>query len=217
MSIAEIGNDLEQLKASLERQRQLKNPGIILSKRDPAKKLAEIRQEIGECQRCNLHKTRNKMVFGAGDPKADLMFVGEAPGRDEDREGEPFVGRAGQLLTKIIAAIGKTRDQVYIANILKCHPPGNRNPESKEISICAPFLDLQIEAIQPKVICALGTFAAHTMLNTTTPISALRGQTHPYKDYCLLVPTFHPAYLLRSPSKKKEVWEDMQIIMRLLE
>ena len=214
--MTEINYDLEQLKVHLERQRELKNPGVLKTKRDPAKALAEIREDLGDCQRCPLHATRNKLVFGAGDPDADLMFVGEAPGGDEDRQGEPFVGRAGQLLTKIIAAIGKTRDQVYIANILKCRPPGNRNPESSEIAVCSPFLDRQIEAIQPKVICALGTFAAQTMLNSKTPIGKLRGRAHPYNDFSLLVPTFHPAYLLRSPGKKRETWEDMQMIMKLL-
>ena len=214
--MTEINYDLEQLKVHLERQRELKNPGVLKPKRDPAQTLAEIRKDLGDCQRCPLHATRNKLVFGAGDPDADLMFVGEAPGGDEDRQGEPFVGRAGQLLTKIIAAIGKTRDQVYIANILKCRPPGNRNPESSEIAVCSPFLDRQIEAIQPKIICALGTFAAQTMLNSKTPIGKLRGRAHPYNDFSLLVPTFHPAYLLRSPGKKRETWEDMQMIMKLL-
>ncbi len=216
VTMSEISQDLMQLKAHLERQRELKNPGVLKIKRDPAQALAEIRKDLGDCQRCPLHETRNKLVFGAGDPDADLMFVGEAPGGDEDRQGEPFVGRAGQLLTKIIAAIGKTRDQVYIANILKCRPPGNRNPESSEIALCSPFLDRQIEAIQPKVICALGTFAAQTMLNSKTTIGKLRGRAHPYNDFSLLVPTFHPAYLLRSPGKKKETWEDMQMIMKLL-
>ena len=214
--MTDINHDLEQLKAHLERQRELKNPGVLKIKRYPAKTLAEIRQDLGDCQRCPLHTTRNKLVFGAGDPDADLMFVGEAPGGDEDRQGIPFVGRAGQLLTKIIAAIGKTRDQVYIANILKCRPPGNRNPEPGEIAVCSPFLDRQIEAIQPKVICALGTFAAQTMLKTKTPIGKLRGRAHPYNDFSVLVPTFHPAYLLRSPGKKRETWEDMQMIMKLL-
>ena len=214
--MTEINHDLEQLKAHLERQRELKNPGVLKIKRYPAKALSEIRQDLGDCQRCPLHATRNKLVFGAGDPDADLMFVGEAPGGDEDRQGIPFVGRAGQLLTKIIAAIGKTRDQVYIANILKCRPPGNRIPEPGDTAVCSPFLDRQIEVIQPKVICALGTFAAQTMLKTKTPIGKLRGRAHPYNDFSVLVPTFHPAYLLRSPGKKKETWEDMQMIMKLL-
>ncbi|MCD6292053.1 MAG: uracil-DNA glycosylase [Deltaproteobacteria bacterium] len=215
--MSDINHDLTQLKAHIERQRELKNPGVLRPQRDPAKALAEIRKELGDCQRCPLHKTRNQLVFGAGDPDAELMFVGEAPGADEDRQGEPFVGRSGQLLSKIIAAIGKTRDQVYIGNIIKCRPPGNRNPEASEIAVCSPFLDRQIEVIQPKVICALGTFAAQTMLNSNISIGKLRGRAHPYKDLCLLVPTFHPAYLLRSPGKKRETWEDMQIIMKLLD
>ena len=214
--MTEISHDLLQLKAHLERQLELRNPGVLKSQPNPDLALEEIRRDLGDCQRCSLHATRNKLVFGAGDPKAELMFVGEAPGGDEDRQGEPFVGRAGQLLTKIIAAIGKTREQVYIANILKCRPPGNRNPEAGEIAACSPFLDRQIEAIQPKVICALGTFAAQTMLKSNTPIGRLRGRAHPYNDYCLLVPTFHPAYLLRSPGKKKETWDDMRLIMKLL-
>lgn len=214
--MSDLGQDLEQLKAYIERQRELKNPGVLKPKRNPEKILSEIREDLGECQRCALHTTRKNLVFGAGDPHADLMFVGEAPGADEDREGQPFVGRSGQLLTKIIAAIGKTREQVYIANIIKCRPPANRNPETGEIATCSPFLERQIEAIQPKVICALGTFAAQTMLKTKTPIGELRGRAHPYNDYSLLVPTFHPAYLLRSPGKKRETWEDMQMIMKLL-
>ena len=211
-----IKSDLIELKAHLERQRELKNSGVLIEKREPEKALAAILEDLGECQRCALSKTRNFIVFGQGNPDAELMFVGEAPGRDEDLKGVPFVGRAGQLLSKIIVAMGKTRDQVYIANILKCRPPENRNPNPDEISICSPFLKRQIEAIQPKVICALGTFAAQTMLNTDTSIGKLRGQPHTFKETSVLVPTYHPAYLLRSPSKKKEVWDDMQMIMKLL-
>lgn len=211
-----IKSDLIELKAHLERQRELKNSGVLNEKREPEKALAAIFEDLGECQRCALSKTRNFIVFGQGNPDAELMFVGEAPGRDEDLKGVPFVGRAGQLLSKIIVAMGKTRDQVYIANILKCRPPENRNPNPDEISICSPFLKRQIEAIQPKVICALGTFAAQTMLNTDTSIGRLRGQPHTFNETSVLVPTYHPAYLLRSPSKKKEVWDDMQMIMKLL-
>ncbi|RLB72448.1 MAG: uracil-DNA glycosylase [Deltaproteobacteria bacterium] len=214
--MTDLYNDLNQLKAHLERQRELKNPGVQIEKRNPEKLLAAVSLEMGDCQRCNLHTTRTHLVFGKGNPDADLMFVGEAPGADEDIQGEPFVGRAGQLLGKIIAAMGKTRDQVYIANILKCRPPENRNPNPDEIAICSPFLMQQIEAIQPKVICALGTFAAQTMLKTDTTIGRLRGRPHPFNETCALIPTYHPAYLLRSPSKKKEVWEDMQVIMKLL-
>jgi len=217
--MSEIYSDLEQLKSHLKRQQELKNPGVPADKNsadNPDKTLAAVMQELGDCQRCNLSRTRTKLVFGQGNPNAELMFVGEAPGRDEDQQGVPFVGRAGQLLGKIIAAMGKTRDQVYIANILKCRPPENRNPNPDEIKICSPFLRAQIEAIKPKVICALGTFAAQTMLNTDTSIGRLRGRSHPFSENCTLVPTYHPAYLLRSPGKKKEVWDDMQMIMKLL-
>lgn len=214
--MTDLYSDLNQLRAHLERQRELRNPGVQIEKRDPEKFLAAVSQELGECQRCDLHITRSHLVFGKGNPDAELMFVGEAPGADEDIKGEPFVGRAGQLLGKIIAAMGKTREQVYIANILKCRPPENRNPNPGEIAVCSPFLVRQIEAIQPKVICALGTFAAQTMLKTDTAIGRLRGRPHPFNETCVLIPTYHPAYLLRSPSKKKEVWDDMQVIMKLL-
>ena len=217
--MSEIYSDLELLKSHLKRQQELKNPGVPAEQNStisPDKTLAAVMQELGDCRRCDLSRTRTNLVFGQGNPNAELMFVGEAPGRDEDQQGVPFVGRAGQLLTKIIAAMGKTRDQVYIANILKCRPPENRNPNPDEIKICSPFLRAQIEAIQPKVICALGTFAAQTMLNTDTSIGRLRGRTHSLDEACVLVPTYHPAYLLRSPGKKKEVWDDMQMIMKLL-
>ena len=215
--MSEIYNDLVQLKAHLERQRELKNAGILVEKHDPKKALTAILQDLGDCRRCSLSQTRNHLVFGQGSPEAELMFVGEAPGRDEDMQGVPFVGRAGQLLTKIIAAMGKTRDQIYIANILKCRPPENRNPNPDEIRVCSPFLKRQIAAIRPKVVCALGTFAAQTMLNTDTSIGKLRGRPHPLDETCVLIPTYHPAYLLRSPGKKREVWDDMQMIMKLLD
>ena len=215
--MSDIYNDLDQLKAHLERQRELKNTGVLVEKHDPGKTLNTIFQDLGDCKRCGLSQTRNHLVFGKGSPEAELMLVGEAPGRDEDLQGEPFVGRAGQLLTKIIGAMGKTRDQVYIANILKCRPPENRNPNPDEIRICSPFLKRQITAIQPKAVCALGTFAAQTMLNTDTSIGRLRGRPHPLNETCVLVPTYHPAYLLRSPAKKREVWNDMQMIMKLLD
>lgn len=178
--------------------------------------LADIAADLCDCRRCRLAETRNKLVFGAGNPAADLMFVGEAPGGDEDKAGIPFVGRAGQLLSKIINAIDLTREEVYIANIIKCRPPKNRNPEADEIAVCSPFLDRQIRVIRPKVICALGKFAAQTMLNSQTPISKLRGRVHDYKGICALVPTFHPAYLLRNPSSKRETWEDMKLVMKIL-
>jgi uracil-DNA glycosylase len=154
-------------------------------------------------------------VFGVGNPHARLMFVGEAPGRDEDEQGEPFVGRAGQLLTKIIQAMGLQRSDVYIANVLKCRPPDNRNPEPDEVATCEPFLFRQIDAIRPRVIVALGTFAVRTLLQTQAPISRLRGRVYPFRG-AQLVPTFHPAFLLRNPESKKDTWEDMKVVMGLL-
>jgi uracil-DNA glycosylase len=179
--------------------------------------LAAIKTEIGpDCSRCKLHTLgRRQVVFGVGNPEADLMFVGEAPGADEDVQGIPFVGRAGQLLTKIIEAIGLTRDQVYIANVIKCRPPQNRNPEQDEVETCEPFLFQQIDVIKPKVIVALGTFAARALLRTLDPISRLRGRTYSYRG-ATLIPTFHPAYLLRNPGSKREVWEDMKVVKKLL-
>jgi uracil-DNA glycosylase len=179
--------------------------------------LAAIRADIGECTRCPLHaQGRRQIVFGVGNPTADLMFVGEAPGADEDIQGEPFVGRAGQLLTKIIESIGLARSDVYIANVIKCRPPGNRNPEPVEVATCKPFLFQQIDTIRPKVIVALGTFAAQALLETDTPISRLRGRVQPFRGGIKLVPTFHPAFLLRSPDRKRDVWEDMKLVRGLL-
>jgi uracil-DNA glycosylase family 4 len=179
--------------------------------------LAAIRVDIGEdCSRCKLHTLgRKQIVFGVGNPNADLMFVGEAPGADEDVQGEPFVGKAGQLLTKIIEAIGLTRADVYIANVIKCRPPNNRNPEPDEVDQCEPFLFRQIDTIKPKVVVALGKFAAQCLLKTDTPISRLRGREFSYRD-AVLMPTFHPAYLLRNPSSKREVWEDMKRVRDIL-
>ncbi len=175
--------------------------------------LATIRVEMGDCRRCKLHVTRTQIVFGTGNPRAKLLFVGEAPGREEDLQGEPFVGQAGQLLNKIIQAIQLSRAQVYIGNIVKCRPPENRNPEPDEIMACEPFLLKQIQAIRPKLICALGTFAAQTLLKTEEKISSLRGKFHAYQGIPLM-PTYHPAYLLRNPNRKREVWEDMKRIKR---
>ena len=181
----------------------------------PQDSIDAIQRDIANCQRCKLAKTRTNIVLGDGAPSAQLMFIGEAPGFDEDQQGKPFVGRAGQLLTRIIQAMGLTRDQVYIGNVIKCRPPGNRNPEPDEISACAPFLNRQIAVIQPEFICALGTFAAQTLLHTTTPISKLRGQFHDH-DGIQLMPTFHPSYLLRNPEKKREVWEDIKLLMNAM-
>jgi DNA polymerase len=173
--------------------------------------LDSIRAEIGDCQRCKLAPTRTNIVFGSGNPNAELMFVGEAPGYDEDKQGLPFVGRAGQLLTKIIESISLKREDVYICNVLKCRPPDNRNPEPDEVGSCNPFLRKQLAAIRPKIVCCLGTFAAQTVLQTAAPISKLRGKFFDM-DGIRVIATFHPAYLLRSPEKKREVWEDMKQI-----
>jgi DNA polymerase len=177
--------------------------------------LLAVRTELGDCTRCQLSGGRTHLVFGVGNPAAEVMFVGEGPGADEDREGEPFVGKAGQLLTKMIEAMGFCRGDVYIANVVKCRPPGNRNPEPDEIDACEPFLRAQIAAIGPKVIVALGKFAAQTLLRDTTPITRLRGRWARYGGVKLM-PTFHPAYLLRSPDEKKKAWEDLQLVMKEL-
>jgi uracil-DNA glycosylase len=182
----------------------------------PASELIAIREDIGDCTRCKLCRLgRRQIVFGVGNPNADLMFVGEAPGRDEDIQGIPFVGRAGQKLTQIIEAIGLKREDVYIANVIKCRPPENRNPEPDEVEKCEPFLFRQIDTIKPIVIVALGTFAARSLLKTTDPISRLRGRVYEYRG-AKLVPTFHPAFLLRNPSCRREVWEDMKRVRALL-
>jgi DNA polymerase len=183
---------------------------------EKGRKLEELRRELADCCQCGLGKTRKNLVFGVGNPEADLMFVGEAPGADEDVQGEPFVGRAGQLLTRIIEAIGLARADVYIANVIKCRPPGNRNPEPDEVARCEPFLLRQIDAVRPKVIVALGTFAAHALLKTDAPISRLRGRVHEFRGGARLIPTFHPAFLLRSPERKRDVWEDMKKVRALL-
>ncbi len=184
--------------------------------RSAADALSAIRADIGDCTRCKLHTLgRSQVVFGVGNPQADLMFVGEAPGADEDVQGIPFVGRAGQLLTKIIEAIELKRDEVYIANVIKCRPPGNRNPEPDEVETCEPFLFRQIDVIKPKVIVALGKFAAQVLLRSDAPISRLRGRVFEYRG-AKLIPTFHPAYLLRNPASKREVWEDMKLVKSLL-
>ena len=178
--------------------------------------LGEVREELGECTRCKLHRHRTQIVFGAGNPKARLVFVGEAPGADEDAQGEPFVGRAGQLLTKIIQAMGMQREDVYICNIIKCRPPNNRTPESEEILACSPFLLKQLQAIGPQFICALGGPATQTLLQTKEPISRLRGKFYDFHGIPLL-PTYHPAFLLRNPYEKKTVWEDMKLLLREME
>ncbi len=176
--------------------------------------LEELRAEIGDCQRCRLCEKRNSIVFGVGNPNAEIVFVGEGPGYEEDKRGEPFVGRAGQLLTQIITkGMNMQREDVYIANVVKCRPPENRNPEPDEIAACEPFLLKQLELIKPRVIIALGKFAAQTLLQDTTPITRLRGKWQSYHGIKLM-PTLHPAYLLRNPKEKRLVWEDIKAVLR---
>jgi uracil-DNA glycosylase len=213
---------IADLKSYLE---YLKGMGIVsipASKSNPEKTprseiqtLEEVRKELGDCKRCKLHRTRRTIVFGEGNEKATLMLIGEGPGYDEDVQGRPFVGKAGQLLTKILQSINLPREEVYIANIIKCRPPQNRNPEPDEIESCHPFLMKQINVIQPKIICALGTFSAQTLLKTDVKISALRGKFYDLEGI-KVIPTYHPAFLLRNPERKREVWEDMKKIVELM-
>jgi uracil-DNA glycosylase family 4 len=213
---------INDLKSYLE---YLKGMGIssLFTSERPSEKvfqsetstLEKVRKELGDCKRCKLHQTRRTIVFGEGNEKSSLMFIGEGPGYDEDVQGRPFVGRAGQLLTKIIQSINLPREEVYITNIIKCRPPQNRNPEPDEIQSCHPFLMKQIRVIQPKIICALGTFSAQTLLKTDTKITALRGKFYDLEGIKVM-PTYHPAFLLRNPERKREVWEDMKKIAEWL-
>lgn len=173
----------------------------------------EIRTAVENCKLCSLHKTRRNVVFGTGNERASLIFVGEAPGAEEDEQGLPFVGKAGQKLTQIIQAIGLTREEVYITNVLKCRPPNNRNPLPEEIKNCEPYLIAQLKLIKPQTICALGTFAAQTLLKTDQPISKLRGRFHFYQGIRVM-PTYHPAFILRNPRFKRDVWEDVQKLVK---
>jgi uracil-DNA glycosylase len=183
---------------------------------DQVKALKIIREDLGDCTRCRLHQQgRKQIVFGVGNPRAQLMFIGEAPGADEDQQGEPFVGRAGQLLNNMIKAMGLEREQVYIANIIKCRPPGNRTPERDECETCSPFLMRQIAVIQPQVIVALGAVAAKTLLAINAPMADLRGRWYDFRGTKLAV-TYHPAFLLRDPRQKKEAWKDLQMVMKEL-
>lgn len=189
------------------------NSGIDMGELDRPQTLPTIRAELENCRRCELSRGRTNVVFGEGNEKAELVFVGEGPGEEEDISGRPFVGRAGQLLDKIIAAMNLKRDDVYICNVVKCRPPGNRAPREEEIITCEPFLARQIATIKPRVICALGSSAARTLLKTDKTISLLRGNFATYRDIPVM-PTFHPAYLLRNPGAKKQVWSDVQMIMQ---
>jgi DNA polymerase len=189
---------------------------VALESSSPAKELEGIRSYLGNCTSCRLNSTRRSIVFGEGNPDADIVFIGEAPGAVEDETGRPFVGPAGGLLTNIISAMGLKREDVYIANIIKCRPPENRDPLPDEVGACIGYLESQIMSIQPKVIVALGRIAAHTLLDTTTPISRLRGTFHTYKGIKTM-PTFHPSYLLQNPLKKRDVWEDIKKVMECLD
>ncbi|MFZ0690300.1 MAG: uracil-DNA glycosylase [Acidobacteriaceae bacterium] len=200
------------LETTLKPTQGLIEPSILTAPKDRAAALQAIRDDLGACTRCALHKGRHTIVFGDGDANARLMFVGEGPGADEDAQGLPFVGRAGQLLNNMINAMGLRRDQVYIANIVKCRPPQNRVPEPDEANTCSPFLFRQIEAIQPEVIVALGATAATYLLGGKSPLAALRGRIHHARGSKLIV-TYHPAYLLRDPRQKKEAWADLQLAM----
>ncbi len=209
-----------RLRQALEAERafgvhELPKPSVSSQRSEKASLLNKLFEEYRDCTRCPLSATRTHVVFGSGSHDARLMFVGEAPGFEEDKQGQPFVGAAGQLLTKIIEAMKLTRADVYIANCLKCRPPENRNPDLSEIASCSPALSRQIEIIEPEVIVALGKFAAQTLLSTEEPISRLRGRFHDLNG-TKLMPTFHPAYLLRNPADKKLVWEDMKQVMKAL-
>jgi uracil-DNA glycosylase len=190
-------------------------PVLDASPVDKVAALSEIREDLGDCKRCPLHRGRKNLVFGVGNPNAELMFVGEGPGADEDEQGEPFVGRAGQLLNNMIAAMGLRREDVYIANVVKCRPPNNRTPEREECDTCSPFLLRQIEVIRPKMIVALGAVAAKNLLSVNDSMSNLRGRFYDFRGIKLAV-TYHPAFLLRDPRQKKEAWKDLQMVMQYL-
>lgn len=211
--------NLEQLGirqvARLPRQEEAPAPVPAPATLAAAETLAAIERELTDCGRCALCSGRNRVVFGVGNPQARLVLVGEAPGREEDRQGVPFVGEAGQLLDRILFAMGMSRDDVYICNVIKCRPPGNRDPKPDEIDACEPFLKRQLAAIEPRLIVTLGKFAAQTLLRDSAPISRLRGQWREYEGIALM-PTFHPAFLLRNPAAKREVWEDMKAVMQRL-
>jgi DNA polymerase len=210
------GNELTNVARAPSPAMSLPRPDALGSQGaavDAASALRLIREDIGDCTRCRLHKQgRKQIVFGVGNPNAELMFIGEAPGADEDQQGEPFVGRAGQLLNNMIKAMGLCREDVYIANIIKCRPPGNRTPERDECETCSPFLMRQIEVIGPKAIVALGAVAAKTLLAINAPMSELRGRWYDFRGTKLAV-TYHPAFLLRDPRQKKETWKDLQMVM----
>jgi DNA polymerase len=221
--IKELQELVESLSGWLRYQRRLGWRGVpatvaprIKEREAPAEQtLAEIRAEMGDCRRCKLYAGRTHLVFGDGAPNARLMFVGEAPGAEEDQQGKPFVGAAGQLLNNLLSKLGLRREEVYIANVLKSRPPGNRDPEADEIAACLPFLEKQIQAIRPRVIVTLGRIAAHALLGSKEPLTRLRGHWQRYRDIRVM-PTFHPSYLLRAPQERRKTWDDMQQVMERL-
>lgn len=202
----QLGVDALPLHVSLDAAAWWSRPQIALQ---------QLEDSVRDCTRCALHRGRTQVVFGAGDPSADLVFVGEAPGEAEDRQGEPFVGPSGQLLTRIIEAMGLRREQVYILNIVKCRPPKNRDPQPDELAACRPILQAQLDCLQPRVVCTLGKFASQALLQTDEAISRLRGRFHTLGEIPVM-PTYHPAYLLRNPQEKRVVWQDMQAIQKVL-
>ena len=213
MQTVESPEEIPEQRDPMPRAAAIPKPPADEDSTDPVEALRIIREDIGDCTRCVLHKQgRKQIVFGVGNPHAELMFIGEAPGADEDQQGEPFVGRAGQLLNNMIKAMGIQREDVYIANIIKCRPPGNRTPERDECETCSPFLMRQIAAIKPKVIVALGAVAAKTLLAVNAPMNELRGRWYDFRGTRLAV-TYHPAFLLRDPRQKKEAWKDLQMVM----
>jgi DNA polymerase len=214
----QIATETEQEILAIPPRKPISAPpqiAAVVPSADRVSALRMIREEIGDCTRCALHKGRNKLVFADGDPNARLMFVGEGPGADEDAQGLPFVGRAGQLLNNMIGAMGLKREEVYIANVVKCRPPGNRTPEPEEANTCSPFLFRQIDVVRPEVLVALGATAATYLLGQRQPLAGLRGRVHSFRETKLIV-TYHPAFLLRDPRQKKEAWADLQIAMREL-
>ncbi|MDE2998905.1 MAG: uracil-DNA glycosylase [Gemmatimonadota bacterium] len=210
----ETKETLAAVRTFIQAQAEFGLSEFRLARTDAAARLTDFHGSIRDCRMCGLCESRRAVVFGSGNPEADLMFVGEAPGAEEDRTGMPFVGPAGELLTRMIEAIGFQRDEVYIANVIKCRPPGNRDPKPEEVSTCKPFLERQIEYIQPVAICALGLFAARTLLETDEPMSSLRGRLFSYRGIHL-IPTYHPAALLRNRQWKRPAWEDLQHLRRV--
>ncbi len=208
---------VEQERLSTTEQEVAKNPKVDSEETKATANLDELKKTVSTCTLCDLHRSRTQTVFGVGHPAAEWLIIGEAPGADEDRLGEPFVGRAGQLLTSMLRAMGLAREEVFIANILKCRPPNNRDPRPEEVNHCGAYLRQQIELIQPKIILVVGRIAAQSLLNVDTPIGKMRGQKYRYQDTNIpVVATYHPAYLLRSPQQKRKAWEDLKFALQVL-